>query len=304
MTAQAGDYLAILPQNPMRDVHRVLAHFDLSADAVVSRPFHSTTVIADSNVQIELNTEGHTSLPTGQAIAVSSLLSGYVEISQPATTGDLRVLHELAHDPLVRSALQQLIKSYAENIALKRISVLDLLELHPGISLPFAHFLALLPPMRVRQYSISSSPLWNPEHVTLTVSVLDAPALSGTEEPFLGVASNYLASLRQGDRVHMAVRSSNTAFRLPTNTTTPIVMFCAGSGLAPMRGFIQERAIQKTSGRNIGKMLLFFGCQDPDKDYLYSNTDLKAWVDLGVVDVRPAFSTRPEASEGCRHVQE
>lgn len=185
----------------------------------------------------------------------------------------------------------------------KRLSVLHILETHEDIDLSLGSFLQMLPAMRVRQYSISSSPLWNPSNITVTVSVIESPPVSG-REPFLGVGSNYLANLRPGDRVQMAVRPSAAAFHPPADPKTPVVMFCAGSGLAPMRGFIQERAVQKASGRDLGKMVLFFGCRAPEKDFLYSETDLAEWTKLGVLDVRPAFSRSPEKSEGCKYVQE
>jgi cytochrome P450/NADPH-cytochrome P450 reductase len=78
-------------------------------------------------------------------------------------------------------------------------------------------------------------------------------------------------------------------------------MFCASSGLAPMRGFIQERAAQKASGCEFGQF--FFGCRSPKTDFLYSNNDLAEWTKQGVVEVRPAFSWA-EDSEGCKYVQE
>ena len=92
--------------------------------------------------------------------------------------------------------------------------------------------------MRVRQYSISS-PVWNSHHVTLTVSVARAPALSRKDEEFMGVGSTYLDGLKPGDKVQMAVRPSN-AFHLPADQSVPVVMIAAGSGIAPMHGFIQE----------------------------------------------------------------
>jgi cytochrome P450 / NADPH-cytochrome P450 reductase len=172
------------------------------------------------------------------------------------------------------------------------------------IDLSFAAFLQLLPSMRVRQYSISSSPLANPQRVSLTVSVLAAPSIAGRREPFLGVASTYLASLRPGDKVQLAVRPSSVAFRPPTDLAVPLVMFCAGSGLAPMRGFLQERAAQKQAGREVAQSLLFFGCRSPQQDYLYGESDLKEWAELGIVDVRTAFSRDSAASGGCKYIQE
>ena len=70
-------------------------------------------------------------------------------------------------------------------------------------------------------------------------------------------------------------------------------MVCAGSGIAPFRGFIQERAFQKAQGQSVGKALLFFGFDHPDIDFLYKN-ELLAWEKQGVVIVHIAHSVRPD----------
>ena len=187
----------------------------------------------------------------------------------------------------------------------KRLSVLDILVSNPSLKISLGSFIHMLPAMRVRQYSISSSPLWNPSHCTLTVSVVSAPALAGTGDDFRGVASNFLAGLAPGDRVQVAVRPSAAAFALPADPSVPLVLFCAGSGLAPMRGFVQERATQRRSGRtDVGRVLLFYGCRDPAVDYLYADAELREWAQAGAVDVRPAFSRAQDQSEGCKYVQE
>ncbi|KAJ7703270.1 hypothetical protein B0H17DRAFT_1327061 [Mycena rosella] len=194
----------------------------------------------------------------------------------------------------------------AETVLARRLSMFEISESHTGtdIELPIGTFLQMLPSMRVRQYSISSSPLWNPRHVTITLSILDFPSLSGKmAQPFLGVGSNYLASLMPGNRVQMTVRPSSAAFHPPENPATPVVMFCSGAGIAPMCGFIQERAAQKASGREVGDMLLFFGCRSPELDFLYPDGDLAQWINEDVVDVRPAFSRLSDDSEGCKYVQ-
>ncbi|KAJ3737687.1 fatty acid hydroxylase [Lentinula guzmanii] len=287
-TYRAGDYLAILPQNPPHSVRRVLAYFGLSNE-------QSVTVSASFP----------TFLPVDRPVSLAEILSGYVELSQPATTQDLRILIDTTTSNSVRAQLVELKDSYVNTVLSRRIGVLDLLEKYSDeIKLDLATYLHMLPPMRIRQYSISSSPLWNAEHVTLTVSVLEAKSLSGEGKTFLGVASNYLSELVPGDRVQMSVRASAAAFKLPEDPEIPLIAYCAGSGLAPLRGFIQERALQKIAGRKVGKTLLFFGCRDPDGDYLYSKDDLAEWSKLGVVDLRPAFSRFPERSKGCKYVQD
>ncbi|KAJ6631867.1 cytochrome P450 [Mycena sp. CBHHK59/15] len=286
--ARAGDYIAILPHNPARDVHRVLARFGLSNEQ-----------------EIVLSSVGPTSLPVGKNIKVSEILSGYVELGQAVTTRDLGILVQCPTTEATRSYLEELKSSYADAVLKRRLSVLEILETHPDIDLSLGVFLQMLPAMRVRQYSISSSPLWNPRHITLTVSIISSEAASGERtQPFLGVGSNYLASLIPGDRVQMAVRPSAAAFHPPENPQVPVVMFCTGAGIAPMRGFMQERAAQKASGRDISKMLLFFGCRSPAMDFLYCDTDLAEWIKLGVVEVHPAFSRSPADSEGCKYVQD
>ncbi|KAH8103122.1 cytochrome P450 [Cristinia sonorae] len=284
---RAGDYLAILPHNPTRNVQRALKRFNLSAEQ-----------------EITLSSTGPTSLPVGKPIGVTQLFSGYVELSQPATTRDLQILSRTECSPETAEKLQALSSDFQESVAAKRLSVLDILEDYPDIKLSLGNFIAMLPAMRIRQYSISSSPLWNANRVSLTVSILESPSVSGRSEPFLGVASNYLASLQPGDKAQVAIRHSSAAFHPPEDTSVPMILFCAGSGLAPMRGFLQERALQKKAGKDVAKSLLFFGCRRPEEDYLYADSDLKEWVENGIVDVKPAFSRKPEESSGCKYVQD
>ncbi|KAJ6447384.1 fatty acid hydroxylase [Mycena sanguinolenta] len=252
VTARPGDYVVILPQNSVRDVHRVLARFGLS-------------------------NEEETNLPVGKPVKLSEILTGYIELSQPATTKEFGVLFQAASSDATHAYIEGLKASYNDSVQATRLSVFEILESHPDIQLLLRAFLQMLPSMRVHQYLI---PLWNPSHITITISVINVPALSGTSSsPFLGVGSNSLASLIPGDRVQMVVRPSAASFHLSETPTTLVVMFCSGSGLAPMRRFIQERAAQKASGRE----------------------QLAEWIKQSVVDVRPAFSRSPADSDGCTY---
>lgn len=278
MTYRAGDYLSVLPVNPQAAVDRALRRFGFAPDLHV--------VLRDSR-------GGETSLPTGHPVAVYELLAAYVELGQPATRKQVEILANETPCPPEKRALERLLDPgiYEKEVLQKRVSLLDLLERFASCQLAFGAFLEMLPSMRARLYSISSTPLWNESHCTLTVAVLDAPALSGQGE-YQGVASTYLASARPGTRVSVAVRPSNIAFHPPEDLETPLVLICAGTGLAPFHGFLQERAIQAASGRRVGRALLFFGCDHPDVDFLYRD-ELEAWERAGVVEVRPAFSEAP-----------
>jgi cytochrome P450 / NADPH-cytochrome P450 reductase len=79
-----------------------------------------------------------------------------------------------------------------------------------------------------------------------------------------------------------------------------MIMVGAGTGLAPFRGFLQERSALVEQGAPVAKSLLFFGCRSPEADYLYAD-ELRDFESRGVVTVQPAFSRAP--IEGRKYVQ-
>ena len=183
-----------------------------------------------------------------------------------------------------------------------RISLLDLLCKYPSIQLSFSSFISMLPPLRPRHYSISSSPLHDQTKCSITYAVIGEAAKSGIGR-YVGVTSNFLSKLKTGDEILVSVRATNKFFHLPADPAWPIMMFGAGSGIAPFRGFIQERAIQINAGRSVAPALMFMGCRFSSKDRLYAE-EIDAWAKLGAVDVRYAFSQESKSSKGCKYVQD
>ncbi|PYH98277.1 cytochrome P450 [Aspergillus ellipticus CBS 707.79] len=300
MTYQCGDYLAVLPVNPTSIVRRAIRRFNLPWDAIL-------TIRKPSQ---ELG--GPSTIPLDTPVSAFSLLSTYVELSQPASKRDLNILADAAiTDEEAQAELRYIANSpsqFTKEIVEKRLSPLDILIRYPLINFSIGDFLAMLPPMRVRQYSISSSPLIDPTECSVTISVLNAPSLSGTDEPYKGVASTFLSILQPGERVHVSVRPSHAGFRPPTDLNTPMIMACTGSGLGPFRGFIMDRA-QKILGRSESidaekpaKALLFVGCRTQGKDDIHAE-ELAEWSRQGIVDVRWAYS-RPFEDHKGQHIQD
>src|SRR5712672_4479689 len=157
--------------------------------------------------------------------------------------------------------------------------------------------LSLLAP---RYYSISSSPSGDAARCSVTVAVVEAPASSG-RGIYKGVCSNYLAGRRVGDTVHATVRETKAGFRLPDDSALPIIMIGPGTGLAPFRGFLQERAALKAKGASLGPAMLFFGCRHPDQDFLYAD-ELKAFAADGIVELHVAFSRAGETKAYVQHL--
>ena len=310
MAYQCGDYLAVLPVNPRSVVRRAIRRFNLPWDATL-------------RIQKSSQKTGTASIPLGTPVSAFELLSTYVELSQPASKRDLNVLADAAAaDADLQAELRYIASSpnrFTEDVVKKRASPLDLLMRYPGIDLAIGDFLAMLPPMRVRQYSISSSPLANPSECSITFSVINAPSLAASslsqnelaEEPYLGVASSYLSELQPGERAHVIVRPSHSGFKPPMDLKTPMIMACAGSGLAPFRGFIMDRAERirgRSSGRDLpeedkpAKAILYVGCRAEGKDDIHA-AELADWAQQGAVEVKWAYSRPSDGSPG-RHVQD
>jgi len=148
--------------------------------------------------------------------------------------------------------------------------VLDMLLLAPK-ALTAAELLPLLRKLSPRLYSICSSPKAHPGEVHLTVSAVRYEAHSRARK---GVASTFLAD-RAGDIVKVFVNPSH-GFRPPASGDAPMIMVGPGTGIAPFRAFLEERAASGAQGRN----WLFFGDQRRAGDFLYEE-QLTAWQKSG-----------------------
>lgn len=143
MTYKTGDYLNILPTNPDQTVQRVLRRFNLHADDILT-----------------IQGVGR-NLPVNTPISAKDLLSGFVELGQPATRKQVEGLLARIRDGEQRNKLQRLTadKVHEEEVVARRVSLLDLLEAYPDIKMDIRDYLLSLPPLRIRQVSrcLSSS---------------------------------------------------------------------------------------------------------------------------------------------------
>jgi sulfite reductase (NADPH) flavoprotein alpha-component len=111
-----------------------------------------------------------------------------------------------------------------------------------------------------RLYSIASSQNSFDGEAHLTVGVVRYEENGVQKE---GICSSYLASLKEGDEIDLYIHR-NSQFRLPAEDK-PIIMVGSGTGIAPFRGFLQEREASGASGKN----WLFFGEQHAQSDFFY-----------------------------------
>lgn len=147
--------------------------------------------------------------------------------------------------------------------------VVDVLRDFP-VRADLVEWLGTLKKLQPRQYSISSSPLVSPDEVELTVGIVryGDPAATGSAARRGGVCSTFLADRAGAEFADAAVPiflQRAPHFRPPTDPTTPMIMVGPGTGIAPFRGFLQERRALGCTGRN----WLFFGDQHAAHNFYY-----------------------------------
>jgi sulfite reductase (NADPH) flavoprotein alpha-component len=140
--------------------------------------------------------------------------------------------------------------------------LIDLFIEFPQSGMNAQDFVGLLRPMPPRLYSIASSLSAHSEEVHLTVAVV---RYEGNGRKRKGVCSSYLAE-RVGQSIPCYLHP-NKNFKLPEDSSTPIIMVGPGTGIAPFRAFIEERQSTGATGKN----WLFFGDRSQKTDYLYGD---------------------------------
>lgn len=237
---EPGDALGIVAQNRAADVDAVLARLPL-----------------DPQTPVEV--DAHTTMPLRQA------LTERYEIG-PITLGFLKTYAQLAGS----DELTALIDGDAVRLAgyVRVRHLIDVLAEHPADGLGAAALAKILRPIAPRLYSIASSQLSAADEVHLTVAVVGYDTLGRARR---GLVSGQIADLTGDETALPVYLHRNTGFRLPADPSAPVVMIGAGTGVAPYRAFVAERAAVGPAGRN----WLIFGDRSFETDFLYQ----AEWLD-------------------------
>ncbi|MGE7023671.1 assimilatory sulfite reductase (NADPH) flavoprotein subunit [Solibacillus cecembensis] len=172
--------------------------------------------------------------------------------------------------------------------------LLDAIEQFGPFTWSAQDFIKLLRKIPARLYSIASSQRANEEEVHLTIGKVSYEQGGRAR---LGVCSGQIAErLTEGEKLLIYVHK-NPNFRLPKDNQTPIIMIGAGTGIAPFRSFIEDRA--EVGGE--GKSWLFFGDQHFVTDFLYQ-TEWQSWLKEGALtNLTVAFSRDTEHKVYVQH---
>lgn len=279
LTWTAGDALGVYPQNNQSQVEGILQALGYTGQ---------------EGVETDQRPWGH----TDRVLTCKEMLLRYLDIKhvKPELL-ELILSHSSCDDQ--RQQLRDLLHTQVPSGVREYLSVrevLDVVEEFKVRPLPVDRFLSHLKPLQPRYYSISSSPQINSNTVCVTAAVVHYSTLGRDRE---GVTTCYLQDrLLPGDQCPVFI-SKNPDFRLPSNTKTPLILIGPGTGIAPFRAFLQERAVLSQEDR--GQILLYFGCRHKNKDFLYRD-ELENLAEKSVICLRPAFSRDQEEKIYVQHL--
>ncbi|KAK9448048.1 uncharacterized protein V1518DRAFT_375496 [Limtongia smithiae] len=286
-----GDHIAIWPQNSNQEVDRFLRILGLSDK--------SKSVIAVTAINPT------TKVPFPTPTTYDAVARYHLEVAGVVSRQFLAMLAKFAPTEDAKTEIAKLGNDkeyFSEVVASKQCTIAQVLDKVsagvPWTEVPFSLIIESIGHIQPRYYSISSSSYVDKTKPNITAVVESIEHADGSA-PLKGVATNYLLDLKykqegianpspsaasyavdgprqkyKGFKVPVHIRHSN--FKLPTNPATPIVMVGPGTGVAPFRGFVQERAAQAAAGVPIGPAILFFGSRNRSEDFLYK----EEWEDV------------------------
>lgn len=242
-----GDALAVIPHN---------------ADSMVTAILDQTKLAPNSQVQIK-----------SEKLSLGDALKKRLDITA-LSVPVIKRYAELANSEALNTLLLPENKmALMEYIGGREI--IDLLIDYPVKDLKANDLVAIMRKLPPRLYSIASSLQAHPDEVHLTVGVVRYNSHGRDRK---GVCSSFLADdLSVGQTVDVFV-SPNKHFKLPDDPNTPLIMVGPGTGIAPFRAFIEERAATGAKGKN----WLFFGDQHYLTDFLYQ-TEWQGYLKQGLL---------------------
>ncbi|KND88758.1 NADPH--cytochrome P450 reductase [Tolypocladium ophioglossoides CBS 100239] len=283
---QTGDHIAIWPTNPGEEVDRFLD--------VISLTEKRNDVISVKAL------EPTAKVPFPAPTTYDAIIRYHLEVCAPVSRQFVSTLAAFSPNEEIKAEMTRLgnDKDYFHNKTGPQFYNIARLLATVGkgekwSNIPFSAFIEGLNKLQPRYYSISSSSLVELKRISIT-AVVESQMIPGRKDPFRGVTTNYLFALKQKqhgdpnpepfgqtyeitgprnkyDGIHVPVHVRHSNFKLPSDPGKPVIMIGPGTGVAPFRGFVQERARQAQDGAEVGRTLLFFGCRKSTEDFMYES---------------------------------
>jgi len=203
-----------------------------------------------------------------------------LQLSQCASRADKARLKQLAAD----------VHLYNAEIQINGLKWIHLFENYPTLKqkVDFSDVLKHMPLNHARYYSISSSKAYVGDELHLTVG--RRVYCSEDEVEHLGLASNFLTLVKKGELIKFKIQTASD-FHLPLRPEAPVIMIATGTGIAPFRGFWQERLALHGG---LHPMTLVLGCRSQVEAEALYMSELKEAEERGVLSFFHAYSREPE----------
>jgi len=269
-----GDIAVIQPENLPERVQEVIE-------------FLGFTEVADRPLTITPNKDVGAALPAGWSVrsTIRELLTKHLDLFGVPRRYFFELLSFLAADPAERDKLREFVSAEGQQDLFNycnrmRRTTFEVLHDFRSLKIPPESLCDLFLPLQPRSFSISSSPSASPALISLTVAIVFYR--TKMSKPRTGVCTAWLSALEQGVQVPLWIDKGTMA--LPKESQVPIITIGPGTGFAPFRSFLQERAALGASSN-----VLFFGCRSREADYFYE-TELEAMVAQRQLTLFVAFS--------------
>jgi sulfite reductase (NADPH) flavoprotein alpha-component len=246
-----GEALGVHSQNNKEQVEAFLSWYGLNPDAIVSVP---------AKEYPEYN----------ETRTVRQLFVQNLDIFGKPPKKFYEMLSEFATDNKQKTKLLALggsegVVEFKRRAEIEMLTFADILEEFPSAKPGLSDLVRLIPAIKRREYSIASSQRVHPTSVHLLVVEVNWRDKKNRDR--YGHCTRYLSELPIGAKVTVSVKPS--VMKLPADDMTPIIMAGLGTGLAPFRAFVQERALQRARGKDIGPVFLYMGSRHQREEYLY-----------------------------------
>ena len=283
-----GDHVAVWPTNAGMEVDRFIKVFGLEEKR--------HTVISVKALDVTAK------VPFPTPTTYDAAIRYHVEICGSVSRQFMATLSAFAPNDTAKAEMMKLGTEsdyFKEKIASQYMNIAQACEsvcAEPWTGVPFSCLIEGLNKIQPRYYSISSSSVVQPKQISVTAVVesirVPGPGNTGQGNVVKGVTTNYLLALKQKqngddnpsphglsyeingprnkyDGIHVPVHVRHSNFKLPSDPSKPVIMVGPGTGVAPFRGFVQERAELARKGESVGPTVLFYGCRRSNEDWLY-----------------------------------